>query len=75
MSLRVNIEDAGYELIESLGEGRHILSKIGEIEHEEWVEKPDVEGSTLMHNGKALKFVKSFHSANCLCNACVGHIG
>lgn len=76
MRKRVTLAQAGYELVKSLGEGRHILTQGGDS-HEEWLEKLDG-GRTignLSMDGKPLTFIKSFHKADCCCNFCVGHIG
>ncbi|WP_338924329.1 hypothetical protein V0M98_32470 (plasmid) [Pseudomonas silesiensis] len=76
MRKRVTIEQAGYELVNSLGEGRHVLTQGGNA-HEEWVEQPEggLTIGNLSMDGKPLSFVKSFHAADCCCTTCVGHIG
>ena len=75
MRKRVTLEQAGYELVNSLGEGRHIITQ-GHNAHEEWVEQPEG-GFTIGNlslNDMPLSFVKSFQATDGL-NACVGQIG
>ncbi|MNG18567.1 hypothetical protein D3C84_1026460 [compost metagenome] len=73
--IRQTLEQAGYELVESLDNGRHVLKKWPEVAREEWIEKPNHTGYGLVLDGKVLAFVQSFHTADCVCNDCVGHIG
>lgn len=75
MRKRVTLAQAGYELVKSLGEGRHILTQGGDS-HEEWLEQLDG-GRTignLSMDDKPLTFIKSFHKADS-CNHCIGYVG